>query len=113
MSDIVDDQSISNDTMLWRRVPPDQLTSDSEGNPRPSSKAFQDSTEDHHNKVMKPLGYTHPPGMSVDVANETSVEAVEAESPDNLIVEFPARFARILIKKLFVHLSQGMMLIQK
>jgi len=100
MSDIVDDEDIANNVMLWRRIPPDQLTNDSDGNPRPSSKAFQDSNPEYHNKVMKPLGYNHPPGMSVDIAEETTIEAIENVSPNDLIVEFTAGFARGLDQKI-------------
>ena len=61
---------------------------------RPSSQAFQDSTLEHHRKVMEPLGYNHEPGMSSDLASETTLENALRNSPDYGVVSFTAEYAR-------------------
>lgn len=40
--DLADDNSISDENPLWRRIPPVHLVSDGQGNFRPSSAAFKD-----------------------------------------------------------------------
>lgn len=82
-NDLVDDQSISDENPLWRRIPPIHLVPDGEGNYRPSSAAFMD----------------HPNGspMSVFIVGaESSTDTSLLGHPDFGLVEFSAGLARKL-----------------
>lgn len=89
-----DDKSIADNEALWRRIPQDQVVKDNSGCWRPSTKAFQNSSEEYHKSIMEPLGYTHEPGMSADIASETTVENMLNGNPTCFLVEFAAGFVR-------------------
>lgn len=91
---VEDDKSISNEEIIWRRVPSTQLVNDEMRGIRPTSQAFQDSTADHHRSVMGPLGFTHEPGMSCDIASETTTHSMLENYPGQGIVRFSAQYAR-------------------
>ena len=91
-----DDTSIVGDTILWRRIPQDQCIDDKMRGRRPTSKAFQNATPERHAEVMGPFGYTHDPGMSVDIASETTEENFIKNNPVEGIVEFPVSLIRDL-----------------
>ena len=91
-----DDSSIQDTENLWRRIHPDYKTPDGNGGYRPSSKAFQNASQDVHDKLMTPLGYTFDPGMSVDIASETTVEDVLQGYPGHYLAEFTVGYARSL-----------------
>lgn len=77
------DESISNEEELWRRVPSDQVIFDSNLNShRPSTQAFQNS------------GGTS--SMSVNLASETTIEDTLKDYENYLLVSFETRLAREL-----------------
>lgn len=79
----VDDPSITDDQILWRRVHPEQVVLDRNLNQkRPTSQAFNNSSGTS--------------GMSVDIADETTVQDTLKGYPDHLLVEFEAGLVRQL-----------------
>lgn len=77
-----DDPYIDDNEALWRRVPADQLVRGQEGEVRPSSQAFQNSSDGT--------------GMSANIAAETTVERTMTGYEEHFLVEFPAELPRRL-----------------
>jgi hypothetical protein len=79
----VDDPSITDDQALWRRIHPEQVVFDNNLNRRrPTSQAFNNTSGTS--------------GMSVDIADETTVQDTLKGYPEHLLVEFEVRLARQL-----------------
>lgn len=80
--DIEDDETILDDSVLWRRIPPDQVVPGNDGGKRPSTKAFQNPSDGS--------------GMSVNIAADTTVERTLKDYEDYYLVGFSAGFIRTL-----------------
>lgn len=84
----LDDKNIINDNaiQLLRRVPSNFFVDNGNGGLRPSSQAFQNASQSKHDEVMLPHGYDHPPAMSTNIAEMTTVDDC-MEKPDDGVVE--------------------------
>jgi hypothetical protein len=78
-----DDPSIDNEKVLWRRVPKDWIVFDNSLNRyRPTSQVFQNTSGTD--------------GMSVNMADETTIEATLKGCEKMLLAQFEAALAREL-----------------
>lgn len=83
MANRVDDVSLGDRELLWRRIldrPMEWFTEEEDGTLRPSSAAFKDSTNE----------------VSVNVASQTSLDAVMDGYGDQGLVSIPAGLPRSL-----------------
>jgi hypothetical protein len=79
----IDDPSITDDQALWRRIHPEQVVFDNNLNrQRPTSQAFNNTSGTS--------------GMSVDIADETTIQDALKGYSEHLLVEFEAGLARQL-----------------
>jgi len=81
MADRVDDPSVTDDTILWRRVLPDWLHKNEDGSYRPQSIAFVDRGSHE---------------LSVHISHMTTPQKALAGFPDDSLASFTAGFARSL-----------------
>ena len=77
-----DDPSIANEIVLWRRVHPEQVVPGQDNETLPSSQAFQNTSGTN--------------GMSVNLADDTTVEDTLRGYEDHFIVAFEAGPVRAL-----------------
>lgn len=75
-----DDASIADETVLWRRVHPDQIVPGHNNETCPSSQAFQNTSGTDR--------------MSVNIAEETTIEDTLRGYEDHFIVAIEAGFVR-------------------
>lgn len=76
MVDLVNDAELRNEEILWRRISPDQLRIEADGEPRCSDGAFRTAE------------------MSVHIASRTSLEQILQNYPHHSVVAFSAGFVR-------------------
>lgn len=74
------DPSIADEIILWRRIHPEQVALGENNEPRPSSAAFRNTK--------------NTSGMSVNIANESTVQDTMSGCDGFFLVEFEVSFVR-------------------
>jgi len=91
-----DDSTIENNVVLWRKITPDWVLNDDNGNKVLSSAAFQNAAQKKHDEIMVPAGYKHSPALSVAFSDKTNTTEYLSSTPGYFLVEFTAGEVRKL-----------------